>query len=188
MALHLYAAPPPASLRAEVGPGPVQPESLRLPSPRRVVGRTFGSGRSRCHLALDLGAQLGDPVWAAERGIVAYQGPFRTGGEVVMIVHPGGWVTAYAHMSAILVRAGASVRRGQQIGRAGSTGNSRGPHLHFVLLVDGHPVDPLPLLEPRPSFVAGARRFANAERAAEVWRRCPPRGRRYAGPRTDAAR
>ena len=188
MALHLYAAPPPAGLLARVGTGPAWPESLHLPSPRRVVGRTFGSGRSRCHLALDLGAHLGDPVWAAERGIVAYQGPFRTGGQVVMIVHPGGWVTAYAHLSVILVRAGDTVRRGQQIARAGSTGNSRGPHLHFVLLVDGHPADPLPMLEPRPSFVAPGRRFASAEKAAEAWRGCPPRGQRYEGPVTEAPR
>ena len=181
MALHLYAAPPPASLLAKLGPGPRWPASLHFPSPRRVVGRTFGSGPSRCHLAVDLGARPGDAVSAAEAGTVAYVGPFGTGGLVVMLVHAGGFVTAYAHLSSSLVRAGDDVQRGQEIARAGSTGNSQGTHLHFVLLLEGHPVDPLPLLEPRPSFVADVRRFATPEKAAEAWRHCPPRGHRYEG-------
>lgn len=181
MALHLYAAPPPASLLAKVGPGPAWPARLLLPSPRRVVGRTFGSGPSRCHLAIDLGARPGDPVWAAEAGTVAYVGPFGTGGNVVMLVHAGGFVTVYAHLASSLVQAAEAVARGQQIARAGSTGNSAGTHLHFVLLVSGHPVDPLPLLEPRPTFVAEPRRFATPEKAAEAWRHCPPRGQRYEG-------
>lgn len=181
MALHLYAAPPPGSLLAKVGPGPRWPESLRYPSPRRVVGRTFGSGPSRCHLAVDLGARPGDPVWAAAAGTVAYVGPFGTGGLVVMLVHAGGFVTVYAHLASSLVHAGDTVTVGQPIGQAGSTGNSIGTHLHFVLLLDGHPVDPLPLLEPRPTFVAGERRFASPEKAAEAWRHCPARGRRYEG-------
>lgn len=181
MALHLFAAPPPASLLAQVGPGPLWPASLHYPSPRRVVGRTFGSGPSRCHLALDLGAQRGDRVSAAESGTVAYVGPFSTGGLVVMVVHAGGFVTAYAHLSSSLVRAGDVVTRGQPIAQAGSSGNSNGTHLHFVLLLEGHPVDPLPLLEPHPTFVSGTRRFASAEKAAEAWRHCPAKGQRYEG-------
>jgi murein DD-endopeptidase MepM/ murein hydrolase activator NlpD len=179
MALHLFASRPPPSVLARVGPGPRWPASLAFPSLRRVIGRTFGSGPSRCHLAVDIGARRGEPVLAAEAGLVAYVGPFGTGGLVVMIVHPGGYVTAYAHLAESRVRAGASVRRGQEIAAAGSSGNSNGPHLHFVLLVDGHPVDPQPQLEPRPTYVGEPRRFASPERAAEAWRHCPERGRAF---------
>ncbi len=63
-------------------------------------------------------------------------------GNLVLITHDGGVVTAYAHQSEILVNAGSAVDGGDQIGRVGSTGNSTGPHLHFEVRVGGSPRDP----------------------------------------------
>ena len=67
---------------------------------------------------------------------------------MVLLVHPGGWVTMYAHNSANAVVAGERVPRGGIIGEVGSTGISRGPHVHFELIYDGQNCDPAPLFRP----------------------------------------
>jgi hypothetical protein len=67
-------------------------------------------------------------------------------GKVVKLAHAGGFVSLYAHQSRILVRRGSYVKRGQVIGRVGSTGRSTGPHLHFGLYRNGRAIDPLKYL------------------------------------------
>jgi len=67
-------------------------------------------------------------------------------GMLVEITHGGGYVTRYAHNASILVQPGETVRQGDTIALLGSTGRSTGPHLHFEVLRDGEPVDPLQYL------------------------------------------
>jgi murein DD-endopeptidase MepM/ murein hydrolase activator NlpD len=98
------------------------------------------------HTGLDLSAGMGAPIVASADGEVANAG-WRGGyGNYVCVLHGQyqgkGIATCYAHQSQILVRAGQQVRRGQLIGRVGSTGNSTGPHLHFEVRLAGGPVDP----------------------------------------------
>ena len=95
-----------------------------------VSGNDYWSG----HLAIDIAAGLGDPVWAADTGVVVFAGWSNGGyGNMVMIDHGNGWQSLYGHLSQVIAGCGQSVGQGQTIGLAGSTGNSTGPHLHFEI-------------------------------------------------------
>jgi murein DD-endopeptidase MepM/ murein hydrolase activator NlpD len=121
--------------------------TLRWPVEKGLFGRGWGSGEHGYHRAVDIGGKLGSPVSAAAPGIVGYVGSELRGyGNVVMVVHPGGWVTLYAHNSHMLVKAGEHVHQGQQIATVGSTGRSTGPHVHFELIYRGRNCDPLPFV------------------------------------------
>ncbi|ADV45477.1 peptidoglycan DD-metalloendopeptidase family protein [Nitratifractor salsuginis] len=102
--------------------------------------------RYRPHLGVDFGARRGTPLHAVDKGRVVYAGWMRGYGKVVKIAHAGGFVSLYAHQSRLLVHRGSYVKRGQVIGRVGSTGRSTGPHLHFGLYHNGRAVDPLKYL------------------------------------------
>jgi LysM repeat protein len=104
-----------------------------------LSGNDFWSG----HLAIDIAAALGDPVWAADSGVIVFAGPSAGGyGNMVMIDHGNGWQTLYGHLSQVLVHCGQSVAQGQTIGLAGSTGNSTGAHLHFETRFQGGFINP----------------------------------------------
>jgi LysM repeat protein len=104
-----------------------------------ISGNDYWSG----HLAIDLAAGLGDPVWAADGGAVVFAGWAYGGyGTSVAIDHGNGWQSVYAHLSAVQVECGEDVTQAQPIGLAGSTGNSSGPHLHFELRFEGGFVNP----------------------------------------------
>jgi hypothetical protein len=90
------------------------------------------------HLAIDIAAGEGAPIFAADSGVVVYAGWANGGyGNMVMIDHGNGYQTLYAHMSSVSTRCGSSVGQGGTIGYAGSTGNSTGAHLHFELRYQG---------------------------------------------------
>ena len=92
---------------------------------------------------LNIAARAGTPIKAAENGVVAYVGNQLQGfGNLVLIKHSGGWMTAYAHGSRVFVRRGSVVKRGQTIARVGRTGNVNKPQLHFELRRGDRAVDP----------------------------------------------
>lgn len=98
----------------------------------------------RNHNGIDIGTPTGAPIVASNAGTVITASYVGTYGNVVMIDHGGGVVTAYAHGSKILAEVGQVVERGEVIMEAGSTGLSTGPHLHFEIKINGTFVDPLP--------------------------------------------
>ena len=130
---------------AKAGHYGVDPRPAIVPP---TVNSTFGwrndplTGRPRFHNGIDIAAAYGANVEAAGTGRVAFAGVQGGYGETIVIDHGGGRQTRYAHLSERLVQAGDSVQAGQIVGRAGSSGRSTGPHLHFELLMNGTPVDP----------------------------------------------
>lgn len=94
------------------------------------------------HTGLDFRADTGEPARATAAGTVTMAGWNGGYGKMVEVDHGNGFATRYAHLSAIDVEVGQTVRIGQIVGRVGSTGRSTGPHLHYETRVDGDAVDP----------------------------------------------
>lgn len=109
---------------------------------RYVSGWTFHDPRKPTHIGLDYGLKLGDPVYAADNGVVVFSGWGGGYGNLVKINHGNGYVTYYAHLDQIWVNCGDAVYQGQVIGLGGTTGNSTGPHLHYEIRYNGVPQDP----------------------------------------------
>ncbi len=99
-------------------------------------------GYRRMHSGMDFRASYGTPIVAVTDGTVSGAGRMGGCGNAVRLNHGGGLQTRYCHMSRMAVRSGQSVRRGQVIGYAGSTGLSTGPHLHYEMYRGGRAVDP----------------------------------------------
>jgi murein DD-endopeptidase MepM/ murein hydrolase activator NlpD len=94
------------------------------------------------HTGLDFRADIGEPARATAAGTVTIAGRNGGYGNMVEVDHGNGFATRYAHLSAIDVEVGQTVRIGQIVGKTGSTGRSTGPHLHYETRVDGEAVDP----------------------------------------------
>ncbi len=97
----------------------------------------------RMHTGIDFGAPIGTPIHAAAEGDVIATTYMRGYVHVVIIDHGGGISTVYAHTSAVYCSPGQHVARGQVIAAVGNSGLSTGPHLHFEVRVNGHPVNPI---------------------------------------------
>jgi murein DD-endopeptidase MepM/ murein hydrolase activator NlpD len=117
--------------------------SFRWPVHGRVVS-AFGSRTNGAQNdGINVAVPEGTPVKAAEDGVVAYAGNELKGyGNLVLVRHSNGYVSAYANASELLVKRGDSVKRGQTIARAGQTGNVSSPQLHFEIRKGSTPVDP----------------------------------------------
>jgi murein DD-endopeptidase MepM/ murein hydrolase activator NlpD len=100
------------------------------------------------HLGFDLAGLEHMPVQAANDGVVVQAEFFGIFGNAVIIDHGCGLQTLYGHLSSIEVKAGESVRRGQEIGKSGQTGLAGGDHLHFTVLLDGIPINPTEWWDP----------------------------------------
>lgn len=118
--------------------------------------RGYGSGEGGYHLAVDIMGERGTDVMAAADGIVGYAGDKVRGyGNLLMIIHPGGFITAYAHNQKFYVVPGQTVKAGQTVAALGNTGISRGPHVHFEFMHGGKNCDPLALFRPGVRHRAG---------------------------------
>jgi murein DD-endopeptidase MepM/ murein hydrolase activator NlpD len=135
----------PATVRKSIGkPPPRASNRFAWPVQGRVLSR-FGPKRGGLHNdGINIAVKEGTPVRAAENGVVAYIGnELRGYGNLLLLRHDGGWVTAYAHTGDVQVRVGQTVRRGQVIARAGATGNVESPQLHFEIRRGRKALDPL---------------------------------------------
>ena len=123
--------------------------TLRWPVTNGRFVRGYGSGEQGYHLAVDIAGDIGWNVRASAPGLVGYSGDgIRGYGNIVLVIHQGGWVTMYAHNSVNFVVAGERVRAGGVLAEVGSTGISRGPHVHFEFMYNGQNCDPARLFRP----------------------------------------
>jgi murein DD-endopeptidase MepM/ murein hydrolase activator NlpD len=117
---------------------------FRWPARGRVIQGYTGKGGNE---GINIAVPEGTPVKAAEGGTVAYAGNELKGyGNLVLIRHPNGYVSAYAHNGDLKVKRGDAVKRGQVVASSGQTGNVSSPQLHFELRKGSTPVDPTPYL------------------------------------------
>ena len=117
--------------------------SFRWPVRGRVIASFGPTPNGLQNDGINLAVPEGTPVKAAEDGVVAYAGNELKGyGNLVLVRHSNGFVTAYAHASDILVKRGETVKRGQVIAHSGQTGNVTSPQLHFEIRKGSTPVDP----------------------------------------------
>ena len=99
--------------------------------------------QKKFHLGIDLAANTGSAIVAAESGTVTFSGYSGERGYLIIIDHGNGMVTKYQHCSVLLVKKDDIVSKGEQIAKVGSTGASTGPHLHFEVLINGTPKNPI---------------------------------------------
>jgi LysM repeat protein len=105
------------------------------------------TGIRRMHYGIDVASRMGTPIKAARAGRVAHiETQLGNYGKFVILRHPGGYQTLYAHLDSFDVSVGQYVNQGQVIGRMGNTGRSTGPHLHFSIIKNGAFVDPMDYL------------------------------------------
>ena len=99
-------------------------------------------------MGVNIGAPKGSPVVASAGGIVVYAGNEMKGfGNLILVRHPGGWVTAYAHLDRVLVSKDAVVASGDMIGTVGKTGTATSSQVHFEIRHNSKPVDPTTLVK-----------------------------------------
>jgi murein DD-endopeptidase MepM/ murein hydrolase activator NlpD len=111
--------------------------------PRKLEGKTS------VHHGIDFRATIGTPVYAPANGTVAMVFvQNKTCGNGLVIEHSGGYSTKYCHFESVAVSKGEKLSSGCFIGKTGNTGHSTGPHLHYGVLKDGNPVNPVNFIEP----------------------------------------
>ena len=116
-------------------------------------------GGAAMHPGIDLSGAYGTPIYATADGTVLRSGWNSGGyGNLIEIEHGRGITTRYGHLSAILVKPGDKITRGQLVGRMGSTGRSTGNHLHYEVRIDGRAVNPMPFMKSTDYVLAMQRR------------------------------
>lgn len=143
----------------------LQDGAIAVPSDKPVKTAAFTSGygvrsdpfrgSSAMHAGIDLAGPSGTPIYATADGTVQRAGWNSGGyGNLIEIDHGRGIETRYGHLSKILVSPGQRIRRGEIIGRMGSTGRSTGSHLHYEVRIDGRAVNPVPFMKATDYLVA----------------------------------
>ena len=113
----------------------------------RVLSSYGGKSEGLQNDGINIAAPRGAPVRAAENGVVAYSGnELRGFGNLLLLKHSGGWVTAYAHNDTLLVKRGDKIKKGQPIAKVGSSGSVKYPQLHFELRKGKKAIDPIKYL------------------------------------------
>ena len=154
---------------------PVGTALLRYPVPHLRIASGFSTSRKhpitkkrKPHLGVDFAAPFGTPVVAVADGEVVLAGSSGGFGRLIRITHGDGYASAYAHLQryATGIKAGSHVTKGQLIGYVGNSGVATGPHLHFALLRNGEPIDPLgPGLPELPRLTGGSLASLRADAA-----------------------
>jgi murein DD-endopeptidase MepM/ murein hydrolase activator NlpD len=146
--------PPPVASPAPAEVAAAKPPVIETPEPRGgsrfqwpvrgAILSDYGPKPGGLHNdGINISASRGASVVAADNGVVAYAGnELRGFGNLLLIRHADGWMTAYAHLDDMLVERGAKVSRGQKIGTVGSTGNVSSPQLHFEVRRSNRAIDP----------------------------------------------
>jgi murein DD-endopeptidase MepM/ murein hydrolase activator NlpD len=136
------------------------------PSIWPVDGRLLGSfgartdpfsGEGAFHSGVDISAATGTPVHVTADGVIVYAATEAGYGRLVVVDHGGGLQTYYAHLSRIFVQTGQTIRRGELVGAAGSSGRATAPHLHYEVRIGGAPVNPYRYLVKAASFRQASR-------------------------------
>ncbi|WP_420130953.1 peptidoglycan DD-metalloendopeptidase family protein [Rhodopseudomonas sp.] len=121
--------------------------SFRWPVRGRVITAYGAKTNGKSNDGINLAVPEGTPIKAAEDGVVAYSGNELKGyGNLVLVRHSNGYVTAYAHASELMVKRGETIKRGQVIAKSGQSGEVGSPQLHFEIRKGSSPVDPLKFL------------------------------------------
>jgi murein DD-endopeptidase MepM/ murein hydrolase activator NlpD len=121
--------------------------TFRWPVRGKVITSYGAKTNGKANDGINLAVPEGTPVKAAEDGVVAYSGNELKGyGNLVLVRHSNGYVTAYAHASEVLVKRGDTIKRGQIIAKSGQSGEVGSPQLHFEIRKGSSPVDPLQFL------------------------------------------
>ena len=118
-------------------------DSLNFKVPvKGAVSSVFGQRWGKNHDGIDIAANMGNKVHAAESGTVIFCGEAGGYGKLIIMEHKNGFKTYYGHLSVTLAATGVFAAQGTVIGEVGSTGNSTGPHLHFEIRKNDVPCDP----------------------------------------------
>jgi len=148
-----YAQANPAPEAAEATPAPKPAETtsalptFRWPVRGKVITGYGAKTNGKSNDGINVAVPEGTPVKAAEDGVVAYSGNELKGyGNLILVRHANGYVTAYAHASELLVKRGDTIKRGQVIAKSGQSGEVGSPQLHFEIRKGSQPVDPLQFL------------------------------------------
>lgn len=149
-----------APIMANISPNP----TWELPFFRPVKGTISGSFAARRvfnnvprspHMGTDMRGAIGTPIYSMAAGKVMLAEHHYYSGNVVYVDHGQGVISMYGHMSAITVKKGDVVKKGQELGKVGATGRVTGPHLHLSLYIQGVAVDAIPFVKEKLEFVGG---------------------------------
>ncbi|WP_404378430.1 LysM peptidoglycan-binding domain-containing protein [Caenispirillum salinarum] len=154
------AAPRPAETQVAEASPPPAPVDTRPPARSggrfgwpvqgQIISKYGPAGAGLHNDGINIAVPEGTPVRAAENGVVVYSGnELRGFGNLLLLKHDGGWMTAYAHNSKLLVERGATVQRGDVIAHSGQTGNVDRPQVHFEIRKGSKAVDPMAHLDGR---------------------------------------
>lgn len=143
---------PPSAPPAQAGAEPASGGRFPWPVRGRILaayGNSPGGGHND---GINIGAPLGTPVRAIDNGTVVYSGNEVKGyGNIVLIRHANGWISAYAHLGDVTVKPGDAISAGEAIAKVGNSGGVAEPQLHFELRRGKQPVNPTEFLAPAPS-------------------------------------